>query len=238
MKVDILAIGVHPDDIELSCSGYLLKEIDRGKKIALLDLTGGELGTRGNRNIRKKEAMDAAKKMGAFSREILNIGDGFFENNEKNILQIASKIRAYQPTIVLANAIEDRHPDHARAAQLVARACFISGLRKVITKSQNKTQAPWRPNAVYHYTQDIPLKPDVVVDISAYMDKKMELIRMYESQFFNPDSTEPDSPISSPEFLEFIKAKCAGYGRYIQVKYAEGFNVSRPVGVSSLLDLS
>ncbi|MEP7323457.1 MAG: bacillithiol biosynthesis deacetylase BshB1 [Saprospiraceae bacterium] len=238
MKVDILAIGVHPDDIELSCSGYLLKEIGNGKKVALLDLTGGELGTRGTRSIRKQEALAAAKKMGASSREILNIGDGFFETNKNNILQIVSKIRKYQPTIVLANAVEDRHPDHGRAAQLVARACFMSGLRKVVTKSNNKSQAPWRPKAIYHYTQDMPLKPEVVVDISEYMDRKMELILTFKTQFFDPASKEPVSPISSPEFLEFIKAKAAVYGRYIQVRYAEGFNVARPVGVSSLLDLS
>jgi bacillithiol biosynthesis deacetylase BshB1 len=237
MKVDILAIAAHPDDIELSCSGYLLKEISLGKTVALLDLTQGELGTRGDRFIRKKEAMAAAKKMGASAREILNIGDGFFEINQKNLLQVISKIRTYQPTIVLANAVEDRHPDHGRAAQLIARACFLSGLRKVITTAKGKTQNPWRPKAIYHFTQDIPLKPDVVVDISEFMDQKMDLIRTFKSQFFNLKSTEPDSPISSPEFLDFIKAKCAGYGRYIQVRYAEGFNVARPVGVSSLLDL-
>ena len=237
MKVDILAIGVHPDDIELSCSGYLLKEIASGKKVALLDLTQGELGTRGNRSIRKREAMTAAKLMGASSREILNIGDGFFEINEKNLIQVVSKIRKYQPQIILANALEDRHPDHSRAAQLVARACFLSGLRKIETKSENKSQLPWRPKAIYHYTQDNPLKPEVVVDITEYMNKKMELIMTFSSQFFDPKSKEPTSPISSQEFLESLKSKCSIYGRYIQVRYAEGFNVSRPIGVDSLFEL-
>lgn len=237
MKVDILAIGVHPDDIELSCSGYLLKEIGRGKTVALLDLTEGELGTRGDRILRKKEAMAAAKKMGAISREILNIGDGFFEIEKKNILQIIQHIRKYQPTIVLANAIEDRHPDHARAAGLVARACFLSGLRKIATKAGKKPQQVWRPKAIYHYTQDNPLKPDVIVDISPFIEQKMELILTYSSQFYNPNSKEPDSPISSREFLDAVKAKCTCYGRYIQVKYAEGFNVSRPIATDSLLAL-
>ncbi len=237
MKVDILAIGVHPDDIELSCSGYLLKEIASGKKVTMLDLTWGELGTRGNGIIRKKEALASSKKMGAVSREFLNIGDGFFEINEKNLKLIITAIRKWQPTIVLANAQEDRHPDHSRAAQLTARACFLAGLVKISTKLNGKSQMAWRPHAVYHYIQDHPSKPDIVVDITGYMDQKMELIKTFKSQFYDPNSKEQNSPISSKEFLDYQIARAKVYGRYLQVGYGEGFTLARPVGVDSLLDL-
>lgn len=237
MYADILAIGVHPDDIELSCSGYLLKEIANGRKVALLDLTYGELGTRGTATIRKKEALLASKKMGAVSREFLNIGDGFFEPNVKIFKQIISVIRKWRPRIVLANAVEDRHPDHGRAAALVQRACFLSGLRKIDTKEGRTKQAAYRPLAVYHYIQDKTLHPDIVVDISPYMEGKMDLIKTYKSQFFDPNSKEPMSPISSKEFLDYQYAQAEVYGRYINVKYGEGFTVSSPPGVHSLLDL-
>lgn len=236
-KVDILAIGVHPDDIELSCSGYLLKEINAGKKIALVDLTWGELGTRGSGTLRKKEALEASRIMGAVSREFLNIGDGFFEPEKKIFLQVISMIRKYKPEIVLANALKDRHPDHSRAADLVARACFLSGLRKIETKEKSKQQQSWRPKVVYHYIQDYTLYPDVVVDITPYMDKKMELIQAYKSQFYDPNSKEPASPISSKEFLNYQYSQAEIYGRYIGAKYGEGFNVLRPIGVDSLFDL-
>lgn len=233
--VDILAIGVHPDDIELSCSGYLLKEIHAGRKVALLDLTQGELGTRGNVQIRKKEAMESAKKMGALSREILNLGDGFFENNKKSIEPLIVKIRKWRPSIILANAVEDRHPDHGRAAELVGRAAYLSGLRKLETRLNGKKQQAWRPQAVYHYIQDYPLKPDLVVDITGFLDQKMELIQTFKSQFYDPTSLEPDTPISSADFLDFQVARARVYGKYISVKFAEGFMVARPIGVSSLL---
>lgn len=235
--VDILAIGVHPDDIELSCSGYLLKEIHAGRKVALLDLTQGELGTRGNVQIRKKEAMESAKKMGALSREILNLGDGFFENNKKSIEPLIVKIRKWRPSIILANAVEDRHPDHGRAAELVGRAAYLSGLRKLETRLNGKKQQAWRPQAVYHYIQDYPLKPDLVVDITGFLDQKMELIQTFKSQFYDPTSLEPDTPISSADFLDFQVARARVYGKYISVKFAEGFMVARPIGVSSLLPL-
>ncbi|MEP7266939.1 MAG: bacillithiol biosynthesis deacetylase BshB1 [Saprospiraceae bacterium] len=237
MNVDILAIGVHPDDIELSCSGYLLKEIDHGRSVALLDLTSGELGTRGNGPLRRKEALASAKKMGALGRTFLNIGDGFFESNEKNFKLIIQIIRKFQPTIVLANAVDDRHPDHSRAADLVSRACFLSGLRKVITKESRKPQNAWRPKAVYHYIQDKTLYPEIVVDITPYMDKKMELIKTFKSQFYDPESKEPVSPISSSAFLDYQYAQASVYGRYIQVKYGEGFTIARPIGTESLLNL-
>ena len=235
--VDILAIGVHPDDIELSCSGYLLKEIHAGRKVALLDLTQGELGTRGNVQIRRKEALEAAKKMGALSRECLNLGDGFFDNNKKAIEPIIVKIRKWRPSIILANAVEDRHPDHGRAAELVGRAAYLSGLRKIETRINGKKQEAWRPRAVYHYIQDYPLKPDLVVDITDFLDQKMELIHTFKSQFYDPSSLEPDTPISSADFLDFQVARARVYGKYLSVKFAEGFTVARPVGVSSLLPL-
>ena len=237
MKVDILAIGVHPDDIELSCSGYLLKEIKAGKTVALLDLTLGELGTRGNAKLRKKEALEAGHKMGALSRELLDLGDGFFENNEKCIRAIITQIRRWQPDIILANAVEDRHPDHGRAAALTARAAYLSGLRKIETRYKGKKQDAWRPVAVYHYIQDYALTPDVVVDISGFVEQKMDLIKTFRSQFYDPNSKEPQSPISSSEFLEFQIAKARVFGRYIQVDYAEAFTITRPIGVSSLLVL-
>ncbi len=235
--VDILAVGVHPDDIELSCSGYLLKEIANGRSVALLDLTHGELGTRGTGPGRVKEALAAAKLMGAVSREFLNIGDGFFEPTEKIFKQIITVIRKWRPKIVLANAVEDRHPDHSRAAALVNRACFLSGLRKIVTSDKQKKQEAYRPLAVYHYIQDKTLRPDIVVDISPYMDFKMELIKCFKSQFYDPQSSEPMSPISSKEFLDYQYAQAEIYGRYINVKYAEGFTFSRTPGVNTLLDL-
>jgi len=237
MKADILAIGVHPDDIELSCSGYLLKEIKAGKTVALLDLTLGELGTRGNAKIRKKEALESGHKMGAVNRELLDLGDGFFENSEKAIRVIITQIRRWQPDILLANALEDRHPDHSRAATLISRAAYLSGLRKIETRYKSKKQDAWRPVAVYHYIQDYALTPDVVVDISGFVEQKMELIKTFRSQFYAPNSREPESPISSSEFLEFQLAKARVFGRYIQVDFAEAFNITRPIGVSSLLVL-
>lgn len=237
MKADILAIGVHPDDIELSCSGYLLREIQAGKAVALLDLTLGELGTRGNAKLRKQEALEAGRKMGAIHRELLDLGDGFFENTEKSILPIIARIRKWQPTVILANAIEDRHPDHGRAAALTARAAYLSGLRKIETRLQGKKQGVWRPQALYHYIQDYPLQPDLVVDITGFLDQKMEVIKTFKSQFFDPNSKEPESPISSSDFLEFQIAKARVFGRYIQVRYAEAFTVARPIGVDSLLNL-
>ncbi|MBL7882763.1 MAG: bacillithiol biosynthesis deacetylase BshB1 [Bacteroidia bacterium] len=232
MKLDILAIGVHPDDIELSCSGTLLKHISMGKKCGILDLTCGELGTRGTAEIRLKEAENAAKIMGIEVRDNLNMADGFFVNNKEHQLEIIKKIRTYQPEIVLCNAILDRHPDHGRAAQLVSEACFYSGLRRIDTN-----QHAWRPKAVYHYIQDRQLKPDFVVDVTAFVDKKMEAIQAFKSQFYNPESNEPESPISTKNFLEVVKAKMAVLGRDAGYNYAEGFTVERTIGVHNLFDI-
>jgi len=243
MKLDILAIGAHPDDVELSCSGTLLKHISKGYKIGLLDLTEGELGSRGSGSLRKEEAEDARLKMSAECRFNLNLGDGFFTKEKESLLKIIQIIRTIQPDIVLANAVKDRHPDHARAAELTRRACFLSGLIKVETKDleTNATQDKWRPKALYHYIQDEQLTPDFVVDITPFLNKKMELILTYRSQFFEADSKDyadqPKTPISGKDFMDFMKAKGRVFGRSIGVDYAEGFNVGRIIGVEDLFDL-
>lgn len=237
MKLDILAIGVHPDDVELSCAGTILKHIELGKTVGILDLTLGELGTRGNATIRTQEAMRAASILGVSVREQLNMADGFFENNETNQRLIIEVIRKYQPELILCNAISDRHPDHGRAAKLTTDACFYSGLLKVETKENTTTQKPWRPKAVYHYIQDNFIEPDFVIDVTAYNDKKMESIMAYSSQFFDPNSKEPQTPISSKNFIDYINAKARLFGRSINVDFAEGFTVNRYMGVNNLFDL-
>jgi len=237
MKVDILAIGIHPDDVELSCSGTLLKHIASGKKAGILDLTRGELGTRGNAGLRTKEAMKAAEIIGVNFRTQLNFKDGFFENNETHLKQIIEQIRKHQPEIVLCNAISDRHPDHGRAAKLVADACFYSGLAKIETDLKGKNQQAWRPKAVYHYIQDQFIHPDFVIDVSDFIEKKHEAIMAFSSQFYNPKSNEPETPISSKEFIDNLNAKMSIWGRAINAKYAEGFTVNRYPGVKSLFDL-
>jgi len=240
MKVDILAIGVHPDDIELACSGTLLKHIDMGKSVGLLDLTMGELGTRGSGPLRLIEAEDSSKMMGAAFRKNLQLADGFFRYSQTNIMKIIPIIRACQPSIILANSLSDRHPDHGRAAKLVADACFYSGLVKVVTTGEDgKIQERWRPDALYHYIQDRNLVPDFVVDITGYEDKKEELILAFKSQFFHPEANTEElaTPISGRVFLEFIKAKAKTYGRPANFEFAEGFNVARTIGVKNIFDL-
>jgi bacillithiol biosynthesis deacetylase BshB1 len=239
MKVDILAIGVHPDDIELCASGTLLRHLDMGFSIGLCDLTRGELGTRGNGDLRLKEA-EAARKIFGEDVQRVNLGmaDGFFVHNEEHIISIAKVVRQFQPEIVLCNAISDRHPDHGRASKLISDACFFAGLVKITTSNEDGSiQSAWRPKTVYHYIQDRNLKADFVVDISNYMDKKIETIMAYSSQFFNPDSDEPSTPISGLDFIEFIKAKNRTYARDIGAEYAEGFTVERIIGVNNLFDL-
>ncbi len=238
MKLDILAIGAHPDDIELSCGGTILKHVSLGYKVGILDLTRGELGTRGSAELRTLEAADGAKLLGAAFREQLTMRDGFFEINEDHIKQIAQKIRQYQPEIVLANAIEDRHPDHGRAAKLVHDACFYAGLSKIETRdSDGNIQKPWRPKSVYHYIQDRALKPDIVFDISDFVEQKHAAIMAFKSQFYDPTNTEPQTPISSADFLNALRGKDSVYGRYIGASYGEGFNINRVVGVKNLFDL-
>lgn len=237
MKIDILAIGVHPDDVELSCSGTLAKEIKAGKTAGILDLTKGELGTRGNAELRSKEANEAAKIMGVSFRKQLDFKDGFFENNEAHQKQIIEVIRLHQPDIILCNAISDRHPDHGRAAKLTADACFYSGLSKIETTHEGQAQKAWRPKAVYHYIQDHYIHPDFVIDITAQMEIKHKAIMAFSSQFYDPNSKEPVTPISSKEFLDFLNSKMSIWGRAIGVPYAEGFTVNRYPGIESLFDL-
>ncbi|HET6227050.1 MAG TPA: bacillithiol biosynthesis deacetylase BshB1 [Bacteroidia bacterium] len=237
MKLHILAIAAHPDDVELSCSGTLLKHMALGYKCGVLDLTRGELGTRGSGELRLEEAADAAKILGLSVRDNLKMADGFFRNDEAHQLQIIQKIRQYQPDLVLCNAVSDRHPDHGRAAQLVSEACFYSGLRRVQTQFDGQAQKEWRPKAVYHYIQDRQLKPDIVVNVSEFVEKKMEAIRAFKSQFYDPNSKEPESPISVKNFLDVVKAKMSVFGRDAGFEYAEGFTVERTPGIDDLFKL-
>lgn len=242
MKVDILAIGAHPDDVELSCSGTLLRHLEQGKTVGLLDLTRGELGTRGSAEIRDAEAAHAAQIMGAAFRKNLGMPDGFFDYNQDNILKIIEVLRWCQPEIVLANAISDRHPDHGKGARLVADACFYSGLVKIITHDEQGTlQDRWRPKALYHYIQDHNLKPDFVVDIAPFIDKKIELVLSFRSQFYLPTDKvfekELNTPISGKDFIDFLRAKARSYARIAGFEYAEGFTAARTPGVLDLFDL-
>ncbi len=237
MKVDILAVGVHPDDVELSCSGTLLKHIAMGKTAGILDLTRGELGTRGNAELRTKEANDSAAILGVAFRTQLTFKDGFFAHNNSNMLEVVKQVRKYRPEIVLCNAVSDRHPDHGRAARLVAEACFYSGLSKIFTLVDEEEQQAWRPKAVYHYIQDNYLEPDFVIDVSDHIEKKRESIMAFKSQFYDPKSKEPQTPISSKEFLDYIESKMSLWGRSIGKRYAEGFTKTRIPGINSLFDL-
>lgn len=237
MKLDILAFGAHPDDVELSCSGTIIKHISLGKTVGIIDLTRGELGTRGDAPTRKKEAMEAAKILGVSIRENMNFEDAFFSNTKENQLALVVKIRKYKPEIVLASAVADRHPDHGRGSQLVSDACFLAGLIKIKTDENGTEQKPWRPRAVYHYIQDRYIKPDVVVDISDFMEQRMASIKVYKSQFYDEHSTEPDTPISSEQFMNSLNYRPEEFGRMIGVKFAEGFTAERLIGVNNLFDL-
>jgi bacillithiol biosynthesis deacetylase BshB1 len=241
VKIDILAIGAHPDDVELSACGTLLHHISLGKTVGLLDLTSGDLGSRGSAELRDVEATESATKMGASFRRNLRLADGFFQYSQENLLKIIQIIRWCQPEIVLANAPDDRHPDHGRAAKLAADACFYSGLLKIETEFDGKAQAHWRPKAVYHYIQDKDLTPDFVVDITPFMDKKLDLILTFRSQFYLPDDktfdSEPKTPISGQDFFEFVKSKNRAFGRPIGVEFAEGFIAQRTPGITDLFYL-
>lgn len=237
MKLDILAFGAHPDDVELGCAGTILKEISLGKKVGIVDLTRGELGTRGSAAIRDQEANAAAKILGISVRENLEMRDGFFVNDEKHQIEIIKMIRKYQPEIVLCNAIDDRHIDHAKGSKLVSDACFLSGLIKIETELEGEQQNPWRPKVVYHYIQWKNIEPDFVVDITGFTDTKIEAILAYRSQFYDPNSTEPESPITSKNFFESLNYRSRDLGRLSGVDYAEGFTVERCLAVNSLGDL-
>jgi bacillithiol biosynthesis deacetylase BshB1 len=237
MKLDLLAFGAHPDDVEISCAGTIAKEISLGKKIGIIDLTHGELGTRGSATIRDKEAKNAADILGVSVRENLNFRDGFFINDEKHQIEIIKMIRKYRPQIVLCNAIDDRHIDHGKGSKLVSDACFLSGLTKIETESNGEKQTAWRPKLVYHYIQWKNLEPDFVVDISGFLDIKMRSILAYSSQFYDPNSKEPETPIATKNFLESIDYRSKDFGRLIGTEAAEGFTVERYLAVNSLSDL-
>ena len=228
MKVDILAFGAHPDDVELGCGGSIAKAISQGKSVGIIDLTRGELGTRGTAEIRDQEAAAAAKVLGVAFRKNLAFRDGFFINDETHQMAIIQMIRIHQPKIVLCNAIEDRHIDHAKGSNLVSNACFLSGLKKIVTTVEDgNEQNPWRPAHVYHYIQWKEIEPDFVVDISNHIDTKMEAILAYSSQFYDAKSSEPSTPISSQNFLESIRYRAQNLGRLTGVTAAEGFTVER-----------
>ena len=238
MKLDILVFAVHPDDAELGCAGTIMAQVALGYKVGILDLTRGELGTRGTPEIRLAEAEAAGKIMGLATRQNAGMRDGFFKNDEQHQLQLISYIRRFQPDVVLANAPEDRHPDHGRAAALQVDACFLAGLRMIETYETDGTlQAAWRPKKLFHYIQDRYLKPDFVMDISAHWAQKLEAIRAFKSQFFDPNSSEPNSYISSPEFMDFLSARAQEMGHTIGVKYGEGFIKNQQLAVRNLLEI-
>ena len=237
MKVDILAFGAHPDDVELGAGGTIAKEVAKGKTVVIVDLTKGELGTRGTALTRKTEAEDAKNILGVAYRENLGFKDGFFVNDEQHQLEIIKMIRKYQPEIVLCNAIDDRHIDHGKGSKLVSDACFLSGLIKIETKVDNTIQKQWRPKQVYHYIQWKTIEPDFVVDISGYLDIKMKSVLAYKTQFFDPTSQEPETPISSKNFTDSVKYRARDLGRLVNMDYAEGYTVERYAAVDSLFDL-
>jgi bacillithiol biosynthesis deacetylase BshB1 len=237
MKLDILALAAHPDDVELSSSGTLLKAILKGKRAGIIDFTRGELGTRGTPEIREQEANDSAKILGLSARENLGFRDGFFKNDEEHQLAVIKMIRKYRPEIVLANAYNDRHSDHGRASQLSKEACFLSGLKNVITSFDGVDQEAWRPKVVYHYIQSIPSQPDFIVDVTEVWDQKLASIKAFASQFFDPNNQSPNTYISSPEFMKMVEARAIHYGHEIGVKYGEGFNTERMTGVGDVFDL-
>ena len=234
IKLDVLAFAAHPDDVELSCSGTLLKLTKQGKKVGIVDLTQGELGTRGSASLRLVEAQNSSKILGISVRENLNLGDGFFENNRENKIKIIEALRKYKPTMVLANALTDRHIDHGRGARLVADACFLSGLRKIETETDGVPQEAWRPNLVLHYIQDYYMKPNIVVDVTEVWSQKIESINAISSQFYSADSKEPVTPNSGEDFFEFLEGRAKEMGRPVGAKYGEGFVCERPLKIEDL----
>lgn len=237
IKLDMLAFGAHPDDVELSCSGTLLACEAQGGKTGIVDLTRGEKGTRGTPAIREKEAMEASKILKISVRENLALEDCFFQNDQKSLLKVIASLRKFRPDVVLANAVSDRHPDHPRGAKLVSEACFYSGLAKIETFDGKVKQQPWRPSKLYHYLQDQYIRPDIIVDITPYFRNKMQSIKAFTSQFYSSASNEPSTYLSSPHFLDFIEARAREMGRVLQVEYGEGFTASRIPGAKNLMHL-
>ena len=237
MKLDILAIGAHPDDVELGCGATVAKEVSRGKKVGILDLTRGELGTRGTPELREQEANAAAKILGVVVRENIGLADGFFTNSKENQLKIIQVLRKYKPEVVLCNAIDDRHIDHGKGSKLTSDACFLSGLRKIKTTLNGESQEAWRPKLVYHYIQWKNIEPDFVVDVTGFIAKKTAAVFAYTSQFYDPKTNEPETPITSTNFKDSISYRAQDLGRLIGTQHAEGFTVERFVAVNSLDDL-
>jgi len=237
MKLDILVIAAHPDDAELACSGTIASQIAKGYKVGILDLTKGEMGTRGTPEIRMQESEESSRILGISARENIGFKDIFFKDDDQHRLEIIKIIRKYQPEIVLANAVSDRHPDHGKGGAVASNACFMSGLRKIETTLEGISQDPWRPKYVYHYIQNNYIKPDFVVDITDFWETKIESIKAFKSQFYDPSNKEPASFISSAEFLDFIEARSRELGHSIMVKYGEGFTVERTLGITDLFDL-
>lgn len=237
MKVDILAIGVHPDDIELSCVGTLINAVRKGKKVGLVDLTQGELGTRGSGPLRLIEAANSAKIIGAEYRHNMGMRDGFFEITEDNLMAVIREIRFSKPDILLANSIDDRHPDHGRSAELVHRAAFLAGLQKIETEYEGVKQEKWRPKVTYHYIQDKNIEPDLVVDITDSFEDKLECLKCYSSQFHDPNSQEPETPLTGADFFDFIAGKAKTFGRAIGAEYAEMYTCHRYIGTDDITNL-
>lgn len=236
-KVDILAIGAHPDDVELSAAGTILKERKAGKTVAIVDLTEGELGSRGTVGTRYEEAAKAGEILGLTARHNIRLADGFFEHTRENLIKLVEQIRYFQPEIVLANAVSDRHPDHGKGAKFISDACFLAGLLKIETEYRGETQEKWRPKVVYHYIQDRYVKPDFIVDVSEFIEDKFKSILAYETQFYSKEDNGPQTPISGKDFVEFLKARMREMGRPMGVEFAEGFTVERTPGVNSIFDL-
>jgi len=237
MKLDILVLAVHPDDAELGCSGTILRHIALGKKVGIIDFTRGELGTRGTAETRDAEAADSAKILGLHARENLKFKDAFFKNDEAHQLEVIRMIRKYQPEIILSNALHDRHPDHGRAGDLANDSCFLSGLFKIKTYQDGVEQEAWRPRLLLQYIQDHYIEPDIIVDITPYMETKLEAIKAFKTQFYNPELDEPATYISSPEFFESTVGRAREFGRSIGATYAEGFTSRKLLGTDNLFDL-
>ncbi len=230
-------IAAHPDDAELGCAGTILTHIAAGRKVGVLDLTRGELGTRGNAELRMLESREATRLMGLHSRDNLGFRDGFFTNDEAHQLKIIEILRKYRPEIVLANSIHDRHPDHGKASSLISDACFYSGLRRIESMHETEVQQAWRPKVVYHYIQDRYIKPDFVIDISAVMDQKISIIQAFKSQFHDPESTEPQTVLTSPGFMERVRSRAREYGKAGDMEFGEGYTAERMIGVKDLFSL-
>jgi len=237
MKLDILVLAAHPDDAELGCGGTIAAHVANNKKVGVIDFTRGEMGTRGTPEIRLQEAEASSKILGLSIRENLGFADAFFTNDKEHQLAVVKKIRQYQPEIVIANAIHDRHPDHAKGSDLASTACFLSGLQKIETEFNGVSQQAWRPKTVYHFIQNNYIQPDFVLDISAHWETKIAAIKAFRSQFFDPDSNEPQTFLSTPHFMEFVEARAKEFGHAIRADYGEGFTAERTIGVDSLFDI-